>query len=85
MIDSNDTEILVEFPSASNNVVNFDWSVAPHDVVVRVQVVDLDTCNAGVVSIVLSDRSRGTPVDARPTGEALWWRLLKLLKSVNEQ
>ena len=36
---------------------------------VGVHVVDLDAGNAGVVSVALSDRSRGTLFDVRPIGD----------------
>ena len=68
MIDRNDVAPQFEFPSASNNV-KLEWPVAPHDVVGRVHVVDLDAGNEGVVSFALSDRSRGILFDVRPTGE----------------
>ena len=69
MIDRNDVAPQFEFPSVSNNVVKLEWPVAPHDVVARVHVVDLDAGNAGVVSVALSERSRDTVFYVRPTGQ----------------
>ena len=60
VIDRNAVVPEFKIPSASNNVVKLESPVARHDVMDRVHLVDLDVYNAGVESVALSDRSRGT-------------------------